>query len=49
VIREWEITLEEIELAGRDLPNILEARNEVRDGVGLAPDELRAYLDTDDE
>ena len=40
VIREWEITLEEIELAGDDLPDILQAREEVRSGIGMTPDEL---------
>ncbi|MBL7202443.1 MAG: hypothetical protein ISS56_20100 [Anaerolineae bacterium] len=48
VLHEWEITLEEIDLAGDDLPDILEARNEARAGVGLTPEELQAYLDTDD-
>ncbi len=42
VIREWEITLEEIELAGDDLPDILQAREEVRSGIGMTPDELHA-------
>jgi hypothetical protein len=49
VLHEWEITLEEINLAGDDLPDILEARNEARAGVGLTPDELKTYLDTDDK
>ena len=48
VLHEWEITLEEIDLAGNDLPDILEARNEARAGVGLTPEELQTYLDTDD-
>lgn len=49
VVREWEITLEEIELAGDDLPDILEAREEARSGVGMRPDELRVYLDAQDD
>jgi hypothetical protein len=49
VIREWEITLEEIDLAGDDLPNILKARDEAQAGIGMTPDELRAYLDADDD
>ena len=48
VLHEWEVTLEEIELAGDDLPNILEARKEAQDGVGMTLDELQAYLSTDD-
>ena len=48
VIQEWEITMEELELAGDYLPDILKARDEARAGVGMNPDELRAYLDTDD-
>jgi hypothetical protein len=48
VIQEWEVTLEEIELAGDDLPDILKARAEAQAGIGMSPDELRAYLDTDD-
>lgn len=48
VIQEWETTMEEIELAGDDLPDILKARDEAQAGVGMNPDELRAYLDTDD-
>jgi hypothetical protein len=42
VIREWETTLDEIDLAGDELPEILRAREEVRSGVGMTPDELRA-------
>ena len=34
VIREWEATLDEIDLAGDDLPEILRAREEVRSGIG---------------
>ena len=49
VIREWEITLEELDLAGGDLPDILRAREEVRAGIGMTPDQLRAYLEGDDE
>ena len=37
VVREWEITLEEIDLAGDDLPDILKARDEARAGVGMTP------------
>ena len=33
VVQEWEITLEEIDLAGDDLPGILRAREEVRAGT----------------
>lgn len=49
VIREWEITLEEIELAGDDLSNILQARKEARAGVGMTPEELHTYLESGDE
>ena len=49
VVREWEITLEEIDLAGDELPDILQAREEARAGEGMAPGELRAYLDDDDQ
>jgi hypothetical protein len=49
VIQEWEITLEEIELAGDDLPDILKAREEAQAGIGMNPDELQAYLDTGDK
>lgn len=48
VVREWEVTLEEIELAGDDLPDILRAREEAQAGIGLTPDELHAYLGDDD-
>jgi len=48
VIREWDVTLEEIELAGDDLADILKARDEAKAGVGMNPDELRTYLDTDE-
>ncbi len=44
VVREWETTLEEIDLAGGDLSEILRAREEAQAGEGLTPDELRAYL-----
>jgi hypothetical protein len=47
VVREWETTLEEIDLAGDELPDILKAREEAQAGVGMTPDELRAYLDDD--
>lgn len=49
VIQEWEATLDEIELAGDDLPDILRAREEVLSGTGMTPDELRAYLEDDDD
>jgi hypothetical protein len=49
VMREWEITLEEVDLAGADLPNILKAREETRAGIGMTPEELHAYLESDDE
>jgi len=48
VTREWKITLEEIELAGTDLPDILQAREEARAGTGMTIDELRAYLTSGD-
>ena len=48
VIREWDVTLEEIELAGDDLADILKARDEAQAGVGMNPDELRAYINIDD-
>lgn len=44
VVREWEVTLEEIDLAGEELPEILQAREEAQAGIGMTPDELRAYL-----
>jgi hypothetical protein len=47
VLREWETTLEEIDLAGDDLPAILQARKEAQAGIGMTPDELRAHLDDD--
>jgi hypothetical protein len=47
VIREWEITLEEIDLAGDDLSEILQARKEARAGIGMTLDELRAHLNDD--
>jgi len=47
VIREWEGTLEEIALAGDDLPDILLAREEARAGIGVTTGELRAYLNGD--
>jgi hypothetical protein len=49
VIREWEATLDEIDLAGDDLPEILRAREEVRSGIGMTPDELRTYLEDEDD
>ena len=48
VIREWEITLEEMDLSGDDLPNVLQAREEAQRGIGMTPEELRAYLENDD-
>lgn len=47
VVREWEITLEEIALSGDELADILKARQESQAGVGMTPDELRIYLDDD--
>jgi len=44
VVRDWEITLEEVALAGDELPAILQAREEARAGIGLTPSELRVYL-----
>jgi hypothetical protein len=49
VIKDWEVTLDEIDLAGDDLPEILRAREEVRSGIGMTPDELRAYLEDKDD
>lgn len=49
VVQEWETTLEEIELVGDDLPQVLQARKEAQAGVGMTPNELRAYLDSKDE
>ena len=46
VLREWEITLEEIDLTGDDLPDVVLARGEAQAGVGMTPEELRAYLDS---
>ena len=45
VIREWQATLDDIELAGDDLPDVLRAREEVLSGIGMTPDELHAYLE----
>lgn len=39
VVIEWEATLEEIDLAGDDMPSILRARREAQAGVGMTPDE----------
>jgi hypothetical protein len=47
VLHEWEITLEEIELAGDELPDIVRAREEAQTGVGMTPAELGAFLDSD--
>ena len=49
VMREWEVTLDEIALAGDDVPDILRAREEVLSGIGMTPDELHAYLENDDD
>jgi len=43
VVVEWEATLEEIRLAGDDLPDIQRARQEAKSGIGMTPDELRIY------
>jgi hypothetical protein len=48
VVREWEVTLEELSLAGEELAEILEAREQIQAGEGMTPDELRAYLDADE-
>jgi hypothetical protein len=48
VVREWEITLAELDLAGEELPEILKAREEAQAGEGMTLDELRAYLNTDE-
>jgi hypothetical protein len=48
VIAEWETTLEELASIGDDLPDVLRAREEARAGVGMTPEELRAYLESDD-
>jgi len=43
VIWEWEATLDEIDLAGDDLPEILQAREEMLSGIGMtADDSMRA-------
>ena len=47
VVAEWEATLEEIELAGDDLREVLRARKEAQAGVGMTLDELHAYLTSD--
>lgn len=49
VVCEWEVTLEEIALAGDDLPDITRAREEAKTGVGMAPAELQAYLDSGEQ
>ena len=48
VVRDWEITLEEIAAAGDVLPDIVTAREEAKTGVGMTFGELRAYLDSDE-
>ena len=48
-LEEWEATWEEVALAGDDLADILRAREETRAGIGMTPDELRAYLVDDVE
>jgi hypothetical protein len=45
VVREWQVTLEELDLVGDSLPDILRAREEARAGIGMTPDELHAYLE----
>ncbi len=47
VVAEWEATLEEIELAGDDLSEVLRARKEAQAGVGMTLDELHAHLTSD--
>ena len=44
LIAEWEVTLEEIEVAGDEMSDILQARQEAQHGIGMTPDQLRAYL-----
>jgi hypothetical protein len=44
-LEEWEATWEEVALAGNDLADIQRAREEARSGIGMTPEELRAYLD----
>lgn len=44
LIEEWKVTLEEIELAGDEISDILSARQEAQSGIGMTPDQLRAYL-----
>lgn len=44
MIRDWKATLEEIRLAGDELPDILQAREEAKAGIGMTPDELAIYL-----
>ncbi|HET92257.1 MAG TPA: hypothetical protein ENN99_16185 [Chloroflexi bacterium] len=48
VVRDWEITLEEIALVGDALPDIVSAREEAKTGIGMTIGELRAYLDSDE-
>jgi hypothetical protein len=48
VVQEWEVTLDEIALAGNDLSDILRARKEAQAGVGMTPVELRTYLENDE-
>jgi len=47
IVAEWEATLEEVELAGDDLSEVLQARKEVQTGIGMTTDELRIYLTSD--
>ena len=49
IISEWEITLEEIDLAGDEMSDIMQAREEALAGVGITPEELHTYLASDDD
>jgi hypothetical protein len=43
VVQEWETTLEEIEAAGDDLPDVLKAREEARAGVDVEARKITVY------
>ena len=46
VVMEWQATLEEIELDGEHLPEVLNARAETKAGVGWNLKELYNFLDS---
>ena len=49
LIAEWEVTIEEIEAAGDELSDILQARQDVQQGIGMTVDQLQAYLASEED